>query len=157
MNRKTKETWIWLICLITACMISINSFAGKLSASSIATNKKGCDSYGFPFDDAVNLSNQLIEALKGNQKEIISSLMHYPLKVNYSTNKNVSKTLIVNNKAELLVYYDFIFNKATRDYIINSNPKNIFCNYQGAAFANGIVWISSNVYAINRLKKGGTL
>ncbi|MFA8300575.1 MAG: hypothetical protein ACEPOV_10465 [Hyphomicrobiales bacterium] len=76
---------------------------------------------------------QFLKALqyfvKNNDKEVISSVINYPIHT-------------IPNKEFFFKHYDSIFNTAVKDSLQVANLDSLFRNYQGTMVGNGQIWVN---------------
>lgn len=126
------------IIIIFVLLFSINAFAFDEIASS-------CEFNHINYKQAVTFVNKLKTDLQANNKSALAAVATFPLKVNETVKVNGKEEIrshIIKNKAQFLNEYDKIFTAMIRAEIIN-NEDAIFCNYQGAMIAHGIIWFNT--------------
>ena len=103
-----------------------------------------CSTEAGSYDDLVRLFSQLQKAVADDDRTAVIRLMSYPLAVNGGSRETI------NSAAALLKSYTRVFTPAVSRRITQSSPQAVFCNWQGATFADGVVW--ANAFG-NRTKK----
>lgn len=107
-----------------------------------------CSPEAGSYDELVRLFSQLQKAVAAGDRPAVARLMSYPLAVNGGSRETI------NSAAALLKSYTRVFTPAVSRRITQSSPQAVFCNWQGATFADGVVW--ANAFG-NRTKKIGVV
>ncbi|WP_411346583.1 hypothetical protein ACE3MZ_11595 [Paenibacillus sp. WLX1005] len=79
-------------------------------------------------------------AVKKNNKQLVSSLVNYPLRVN--TGK---KVYFFKSPTRFIAKYDSIITPKVKKELLNSTQKDLFATWQGVSTKNGAVWMTSAV------------
>ena len=105
-----------------------------------------CSPEGGSYDDLVRLFSQLQKAVAADDRPAVTRLMSYPLAVNGSSRETI------NSAAALLKGYTRVFTPAVSRRIMQSSPQAVFCNWQGATFADGVVWANAFGNRTNKIQ-----
>jgi len=79
-------------------------------------------------------------AAADNDKETLSTMLHYPIWVYLKKNKRKP----IRNEKEFKTYYRKILNKKILDVLLKQKQEDLFCNYQGVMLGDGAVWFGLN-------------
>lgn len=115
---------------ILALFITTNTFALDETAS-------GCEFNHINYKQAVAFVNTFKAEIQKNNKQAIAAMATYPLTVNETKHHHTIK-----NKQQLLKDFDTIFTANMKVGILQ-DQEPIFCNYQGAMIAHGIIWFNT--------------
>ena len=118
------------ILALLACTLSTNACALDEIASS-------CEFNHINYKQAVAFVNTFKAELQKNNKLAIAAMATFPLTVN-----DDKRHLTIKNIQQLLKDYDTIFTATMRTAILE-DQEPIFCNYQGAMIAHGIIWFNT--------------
>ena len=113
--------------LILLVLISSNTYAADINE-----RLKLLFGKSEPYEE---FHNNLINYLNINNKQNISQMIHYPLKVNKSGIK-----IEYANKDEFIKNYESIFTKKIKTVVLNQSFNALFSNYQGIMYGSGSVW-----------------
>ena len=98
--------------------------------------------------------NNLINALKHNNKTLFIQQTKFPLRINSGPYLHIKHLCL--SKTDFSKYYDLIFTKNKRDDYLNKlkhDKTDPICRYNGAGLAGGDFWLTpdkhSLLYAIN--------
>jgi len=127
----------------TTDVVSINGRDGDNSESHCSDFPQSTDAiYSGSYDNLVALFRQLQQAIAANDRQSVSRLMSYPLRV------NGPKPMTIKNSAELLKRYQDVFNADVIKKITTNHPETVFCTGEAASFGGGndmgTVWATSN-------------
>jgi hypothetical protein len=104
-----------------------------------------CEFNHINYKQAVLFVNKLKTDLQNNNRQAIAAVATFPLTVNETTNtkgEEDTRHHTIKNKIQFLNEYDKILTPNMRLQIIN-DEEPIFCNYQGAMIAHGIIWFNT--------------
>ena len=104
-----------------------------------------CAFNGINYKLSVTFVNTLKAELQKNNKQAIAGMASFPLQVNeiaMTNGKEHTRHRSVKDKHQFLREYDSIMTENMRHQIINDQD-DIFCNYQGAMIAGGMVWFNT--------------
>lgn len=109
----------------------------------------GCEFNHINYKQAVAFVNTFKAEIQKNNKHAIAAMATYPLTVNDDKRHHTIK-----NKQQFINDYDTIFTANMRNGILE-DQEPIFCNYQGAMIAHGIIWFNTEndkaaFFSVNR-------
>lgn len=108
------------------------------------TPEEACSFNGINYFKAVKFVKKLQAAIKMDDKNAVANMVSYPMKINKLNNKKVLVHFFIRGKQEFLQQYENILTPKNKKYILDNDPKDIFCNYQGAMVGAGTVWFEDD-------------
>jgi hypothetical protein len=84
---------------------------------------------------AVVFFDNLQRAIVSNDRNLVATMVHFPLRVMLHGNKAV-----IRNRAEFLGKYDSVFDASVRCAIAHAKRSLVWGNWQGFTVAGGVVW-----------------
>lgn len=76
------------------------------------------------------------DALKGNNKNAVASLIRFPLLVTAGGKRRLTRT-------QLLADFDHVFNPTLRAAILSATPDDVWGNVHGFMVARGAIWFDT--------------
>lgn len=120
------------------------AFEIAVPASAGTRNEVQCKVNGINYSSAQRFVAELQEAVKSAHKNKVASLALFPLKINTTNQAGKVNHQSIANKAAFIANYEQIFSDKVKHSLLDHNAKNIFCNWQGAMIADGLIWFQSN-------------
>ncbi|MBX9704884.1 MAG: hypothetical protein K5Q00_01405 [Gammaproteobacteria bacterium] len=109
--------------------VEVQNAKGQLTQTSCFD---GC---AIPLQRAVDFFNALKQAVQKGDKQALSGMVAYPLRVN-------GTKLNINSPSDFITNYSQIFTPNVTKAIIDQDPYTLFANDQGAMIGNGQVWFT---------------
>ena len=88
--------------------------------------------------DVLAFFGKLQSAVGAGNKQLVASMVRYPLRVNSRTGPK----LVITASADLVKRYDLVFTPAIRQAIAAEKPAKLTGSRDGAGIAAGLVWIN---------------
>jgi hypothetical protein len=114
---------------IAADEVDVSDPKGRDASTSWCTEDTGY------YDGLADLFRSFKQAIVNNRKQLVVSLMRFPLQVNGG-----GQGQVMNTSADLLRRYEQVFPRAVIATISRANPQAVFCTSEGGSFGNGVVW-----------------
>jgi len=104
--------------------------------------ERQCASSAVDYKKAVVLAKAIQDAIRNNDRKMLANLAGYPLRVVKSRHCQSDKVIYyyIRTKKQFMEQYNSIFTKEVISSVLQADPANIFCNYEGAAIAGGTIW-----------------
>lgn len=93
------------------------------------------DEFDIPPQEIEVFARQFQAALSQRDAQRVVTLVKFPLRVNVERSK--PRRL---SRAQLLQDFDAVFPQRVVDEVLTQDPTQLFHNYQGVMFGNGVVW-----------------
>ncbi len=84
---------------------------------------------------AIGFFEKLQAAVQANTREEVAAMVRYPITI-----RSQGKQLRVSNKQEFLANYDTAFNPAVRCAMAKAQASDVWGNWQGFTFNEGVIW-----------------
>jgi hypothetical protein len=91
---------------------------------------------GYAYKASVDFFTEVQRRLAAGDKPGVAELANYPLRANLT----VKRAVIAKDRAALVRDFDRLFTPAVIKTILEADPRDVFCNYQGIMLANGVLW-----------------
>lgn len=139
--------------------VLLMAFLMGASALADSTDKRTASCTNFSdvgFKDRSEATAFLDKLKTANTPDELAALVTYPLRVNSGNFKKSLKRLIILNEVTFREKFDDIFTPKILEALHKQDPNGIFCNSQGMAVGNGLVWVGTKkgrvgIYTVNQL------
>lgn len=128
-------------------------FIASINCCFAMSEQESCEYNGIDYAKAKSFVADLKKSLKSSDKEKISTMISYPLRVNNFSLDRKRTVSYIKTQKEFIRQYSQLFTKRKVNAVIKD--QEIFCNYQGAMVASGFVWFKTDadkagIFVINK-------
>jgi len=88
--------------------------------------------------DFLNFDRVLRKAIQNGDSATAAELSDYPLSVNYGSGVTIS----IDTPATFQARFDEMFPDYARKAVLDNKPDQLWCNWEGVMYGNGVVWVS---------------
>lgn len=132
-----------IIFLLLVLSSSIAWAQSNLTDKAATQLEQQCSFNGVNYTATTDVVKKLQTAVKQGDKKEVAQLISFPLRINKLI-KGKMVSLYVKDATSFINQYNTIITDNMKQRILMADPRDIFCNYQGAMISNGDVWFKQS-------------